>query len=97
MAMNPEIDEYGDKFWYDSDNRFHREDGPAIEYADGDKSWFKNGKSHREDGPAWESLNGNKLYYLEGIHYTKEKYWKKIKQLNKCKLFKLNSDNIDWI
>ena len=31
----------------------HREDGPAVEDADGCyKAWYKHGKFHREDGPA---------------------------------------------
>ena len=29
--MNPEINTYGTKLWYDSDGEYHREDGPAIE------------------------------------------------------------------
>lgn len=32
----------------------HREDGPAVEYADGSKYWYQNGELHREDGPAIE-------------------------------------------
>ena len=36
----------------------HREDGPAIEYANGNKHWYLNGKLHREDGPAIENANG---------------------------------------
>lgn len=30
----------------------HRENGPAIEYACGDKMWFYQGSLHRENGPA---------------------------------------------
>ena len=45
----------------------HREDGPAVEYADGTKSWYINGKLHREDGPAVVHNNGYKdLYYIHG-------------------------------
>ena len=34
--------------WYHpKTNKRHREDGPAVEYADGDKAWYKNGKLHR--------------------------------------------------
>jgi hypothetical protein len=29
----------GDKYWYLAGKR-HREDGPAIEYADGTKGWY---------------------------------------------------------
>jgi hypothetical protein len=55
----------GDKFWYLND-KTHREDGPAIEYASGTKAWYLNGDLHREDGPAIEYANGNKYWYLNG-------------------------------
>jgi hypothetical protein len=42
----------------------HREDGPAVEYSDGDKDWYINGKRHREDGPAIEYTNGYKAWYI---------------------------------
>ena len=44
----------------------HREDGPAVEYSDGDKAWYLNGKRHREDGPAVEYSSGDKAWYLNG-------------------------------
>ena len=57
MKKNPIIDRRGNKRWYKG-NRFkrHREDGPAIEFSDGDKSYYQNDLLHREDGPAidWE-------------------------------------------
>jgi hypothetical protein len=31
----------GDEWWYLND-KYHREDGPAVEYIDGDKIWFLN-------------------------------------------------------
>ena len=86
-----------DKYWYDSDGKWHRENGPAIEWADGGKFWYKHGKRHREDGPAYESVYGYKEYWLENIKYTEKEYWEKIKELKKCKLFKLNDDKIGWI
>ena len=36
--------------------KFHREDGPAIEWSNGDKEWYLNGRRHREDGPAHRIL-----------------------------------------
>jgi hypothetical protein len=36
-----EVDIYGTKKWYLNGKR-HREDGPAIEYVDGDKQWWLN-------------------------------------------------------
>lgn len=59
------IYENGDKIWRDRDNNFHREDGPAIEYAVGHKSWYQHGYLHREDGPAIESINGYEFWYLK--------------------------------
>lgn len=40
----------GDKEYMDRINiNFHREDGPALEYANGDKRWFINGVEYPED------------------------------------------------
>jgi hypothetical protein len=47
-------------------NIFHREDGPACEWANGTKYWYLNGKIHCEDGPAVEYANGYKAWYLNG-------------------------------
>jgi hypothetical protein len=44
----------------------HREDGPAVEYTDGDKEWFINGALHREDGPAFEYANDGNAWYING-------------------------------
>ena len=44
----------------------HREDGHAVEYSDGDKYWYLDGKRHREDGPAVEHIHGDKYWYLDG-------------------------------
>ena len=50
--------------WYNESNQLHRENGPAIEWADGNKKYYINGKLHREDGPAAEYANGDKKYYI---------------------------------
>ena len=50
-------------FWR-LNGKLHREDGPALEYADGTKAWYINGKLHREDGPAAELANGTKCWYI---------------------------------
>ena len=58
----------GSKFYYADKamTRLHREDGPAIECADGAKYWYVNGKRHREDGPAYESASGYKSWHVNG-------------------------------
>jgi len=35
-----------------AEGQLHREDGPAIEWADGVKEWYWAGQRHREDGIA---------------------------------------------
>ena len=60
----PDTDEDGTIRWYNEDGELHREDGPAIEYADGDKEWYINGKLHRENGPAIEFADDYKGWYL---------------------------------
>ena len=45
--MRKVIDKYGTICYYNENNELHREDGPAVEYASGNKYWFKNGKRHR--------------------------------------------------
>ena len=65
----------------------HREGGPAVEYINGTKFWYKNGKLHREDGPAVENPYNHKDWWLNGIHYgygedfTNESWKKFIKTL----------------
>jgi hypothetical protein len=40
------VDEDG-TFWY-LNGKLHREDGPAFEWANGEKFWFLNGKKYAE-------------------------------------------------
>jgi len=60
-----EINSIGTKYWYLND-RLHREDGPAVEYVDGDKWWYFHGKPHRLDGPTVEYTNGYKSWWYYG-------------------------------
>ena len=46
---------------------------PTMEEgADGDKSWYLNGKRHREDGPAIEDADGDKFWYLNGKQHRED-------------------------
>ena len=66
MKITKEVSEYGTIRYYNEQGQLHREDGPAIEHADGDKHWFLNDKLHREDGPAIEWANGHKEWWING-------------------------------
>jgi hypothetical protein len=38
------VDEKGNVFYYNENDKLHRDDGPAVEWANGDKEWWLNGK-----------------------------------------------------
>ena len=62
------------KEYRNSEGQLHREDGPAIEFANGTKKWFLDGIRHREDGPAIEYTDGDKEWYLNGEELTEEEF-----------------------
>jgi hypothetical protein len=67
------IDEYGNKCYYKDQARtiLHRHDGPAIEWSNGSKEWWVDGKLHRLDGPAMIWANGDKAWYVDSkLHRT---------------------------
>ncbi len=64
---------------YVKDGKWHKEDGPAIEWSSGRKEWYRNGKYHREDGPAreWDIYAA---WYVDGRkHDTKKEYEEALK------------------
>jgi len=61
------------KVWWLNGQR-HREDGPAVEWAYGDKEWWLNGELHRDDGPALEYTDGHNEWYLHGAEYTEDQF-----------------------
>ena len=62
------IDEFGTKRWYKA-GELHRDDGPAIIYANGDPYWYEEGKWHREDGPTVIYPNGDHYWYQDDQPY----------------------------
>ena len=65
----------GTRRWYLNSwwgKKLHREDGPACEFANGDKWWYLNDELHREDGPAIEWADGGSWWFLEGKRVTEE-------------------------
>ena len=71
VEQNYYFDKDNNKKWFINVNNktlLHRKnDLPAVEYANGTKEWYLNGKLHREnDKPAIEYSNGTKYWYLNG-------------------------------
>ena len=62
---------FGTRLYYNAVGQAHREGGPAIETAAGDRYWYCNGKLHREDGPAVIYGSGTRKWLLNGaLHRT---------------------------
>ena len=62
----------------------HREDGPAVERADGTKWWYLNDDLHREDGPAIEYASGSKAWYLNDEELTEAQFNARPKPTASC-------------
>ena len=68
----------GTTWWYLND-KLHRQDGPAIEWANGDKEWWFGGERHRQDGPAVEhTFLDMKKWYLNGERLTENEWRAKV-------------------
>jgi len=63
---NLTVDRFGNRVWVNSEDERHRLDGAAVEWCNGDKEYWVNGKRHRLNGPAIEYKNGERYWYKEG-------------------------------
>ncbi len=80
------IDKNGNKYWTKNDGLLHRLDGPAMEWANGHKEWYKNGWIHRLGGPAIEHVDGRKEWWLKNkLYKTKEDYFNALPEKSKEK------------
>jgi len=82
--------------WYNDKGLLHRLGGPAIEYADGDKSWYVDGIRHRLDGPAIEWANGYKAWYVDGKKMTEEEFNEYTKPKPSCEGKVVEVDGIKY-
>lgn len=93
IAINPN----GSTYYFKDKKmtKIHREDGPAIEFKDGSKYWYKDSELHREDGPAVELPDGRKEWWINGNQHREdgpavinrwgnEEYWLDDKWLTKA-------------
>ena len=70
------VDEESTTRWYKDAKCtiLHRENGPAVEYSNGDRVWYQNGLLHRIDGPAIEWRDGDKRWYINGVKMTESEF-----------------------
>ena len=75
LTLELEIDEKGTRRYYNRDGYLHRDNGPAVIWADGTCAWFQNGLRHCANGPAVEWTDGTKWWYLQGVRYAEPTYY----------------------
>ena len=51
---------------YLKDGKAHREDGPALEFENGQLEYWLDGQQHREDGPALITTEGIESWFRHG-------------------------------
>jgi hypothetical protein len=87
MIEVEKLTKHGETFYYiKGTNILHREEGPAMEWYDGTKVWYLNGKCHREDGPAAILYGGKEQWYLYDIFFkTKEEWFENLNEEQKAK------------
>ncbi len=56
----------------DEDGELHRDDGPAIIYADGTQEWYQHGRKHREGGPSVIWPSGTQMWHQHGELYRED-------------------------
>ena len=84
------VDVFGTTRWYKDAKCtiLHRENGPAVEWAGGTKSWYQNGQLHRTDGPAIEHSIGTKEWFQNGQRHRIDGV--AIEYANGCKRWFIN-------
>lgn len=73
MEYDIKADKYKICYFKKGTDIFHREDGPALEYCNGEKYWFFDGDLHRINGPAIEYNNGYISWHINGKRLSLEK------------------------
>ena len=83
---------------HNTSKQLHRIDGPAVEYADGDREWYVDGKRHRTDGPAVEWVDGYKSWWVDDELYSTEKDFNKfIQEVKELPLALRLIDPREWV
>ena len=71
LKYRVDVDMFGTRRYYNSNNQLHRMGGPAVEYVNGHVEWWQNGQLHCTDGPAIISERGDKYWYQNNrLHRT---------------------------
>lgn len=66
QVLTIEIYTTGFRRYFNSKNKLHRLDGPAVEYADGSFRWCENDKPHRIGGPQYFNYPNSYKWWING-------------------------------
>lgn len=72
LTLGKKVNRYGDIFYYNQDNQFHRVHGPAVIFADGGERWYRYNVLHRIDGPAVTRYTGDKYWFKDGLLHRED-------------------------
>jgi hypothetical protein len=67
--------------WFDKEMKLHRENGPAVEWDNGYKEYYKHGILHNLNGFARIFGGGTGEYYIEGKSYSKQIFDKEVARI----------------
>lgn len=69
------VGDFGVYFYINGE--LHRENNPAVEWANGTKFWYMHNKRHRINGPAIENADGSVEYWVDGVQMSPESFFAK--------------------
>lgn len=72
---HPAIISSGSNQWWNHGEK-HRENLPAVNFADGTREWWYHGLRHRNEGPAVENPDGKNQWWLYGKKMSEQKFLK---------------------
>ena len=81
LRYHIEVNTYGTRWYRNAMGQLHRDDGPAVEWSNGTKSWYQNGLRHRTDGPAIEYSDVGKAWFINGVELTEDEFNQAVKLL----------------
>ena len=91
------------KLFFGADHYLDRKDGPALEWFDGSKHWYVDGRLHRLDGPAIENVDHNlrdsfnRRWYIDGVQWNRRDYRDLIREVKDMPLVLRLVDPRKWV
>ena len=87
LKYRVEVAKDGTRRYYNNAGELHRDEGPAVDWADGTKLWYQNGQLHRIDGPAVECRDGDKRWYINGKRLTEAEFSQLVMKMSEIAVF----------